>query len=571
MRSIRGIRRFILVLFAVILPPFIYWEVARESSSTVTLLRGVDYFAFGKSGLEYDVFFNRFLDYWVTAPTLFENYATEKAPEIMPGNDKILLSKSKLESVLNIDPATLEKLKDSHQRFVDVEINKLINEDGLSTFGTVRANSKAWNLYHGSKGYVLIGGGKYSWLLYLTIRQLRLAGSELPAQLFMPMDKSKDRDSRFCDEIMPRLGVECIYLDAKLETDLVKKYKVRGFQYKMLALMHSKFENVLYIDSDNAPVRNIDSLFEESIYRQTGLVVWPDAWSRTTNPKWYDIAGVTVHENKERYSPYDYAEAKRGGAEKPKPLLEYTFEESHFHDFENTLPTLTSEAGMVLVNKTKHLRTLLLCLYYNMLGPDFYYPLLTQGSAGEGDKDTFGAAAHALGEPWYQVEKAFWWVGYHSKDSGEFGSKALGHWDPQQVHEKNALEEDPGAYATTGGPKADDIDVVFMHMLYPKWYPDWLQDQNQFQYSDGEDLRMYESIAKNVGYDFDLRMVSILVPALCHGHQGSDGGLDELYIGDYLHYIHDNRERHKKWCEAQILPHFEWLKESTKWPQTVLG
>ncbi|KAK7679537.1 Golgi alpha-1,2- mannosyltransferase [Cerrena zonata] len=44
-------------------------------------------------------------------------------------------------------------------------------------------------------------------------------------------------------------------------------------------------------------------------------------------------------------------------------------------------------------------------MYYNYYGPDYYYPLLSQGAAGEGDKETFIAAAHKLKLPYYQVKE----------------------------------------------------------------------------------------------------------------------------------------------------------------------
>lgn len=59
----------------------------------------------------------------------------------------------------------------------------------------------------------------------------------------------------------------------------------------------------------------------------------------------------------------------------------------------------------MMIDKEKHFRSLVLAMYYNYYGPNYYYPLLSQGAAGEGDKETFIAAAHKFGLPYYQVNE----------------------------------------------------------------------------------------------------------------------------------------------------------------------
>lgn len=90
------------------------------------------------------------------------------------------------------------------------------------------------------------------------------------------------------------------------------------------------------------------------------------------------------------------------------PLFSLTY-----HDRRGTLPDWTTESGEMLINKKIHFNTLLLALYYNFDGPYGYYPLLSQGGAGEGDKETFVAAANFYKLKYYQVnkmpERAFGW------------------------------------------------------------------------------------------------------------------------------------------------------------------
>jgi hypothetical protein len=49
-----------------------------------------------------------------------------------------------------------------------------------------------------------------------------------------------------------------------------------GHAAKALAIAHSSFEDVLFLDADTCPVRDPTSLFEELAYRWSGAIVWPD-------------------------------------------------------------------------------------------------------------------------------------------------------------------------------------------------------------------------------------------------------------------------------------------------------
>lgn len=509
----------------------------------------------------YHVFFDRLDDYKIDAPSIKGKYKVENQPayEKFATDDSFAFTKSYLEGVLDIDKDTEEKMRNSHTRYVKNHMSRLLNDYGVSTFGANLPTDPDWSEYSGSRGYVLVGGGRFSWLLYLVIRQLRAVGAKYPIELFIP--GLGEYEAKFCEELLPKLNARCNVFDDKLGDDLAKRFNIGGYQYKTLALLTLKFENLLYLDLDNFPVRNPDYLFDGEQYKKTGLVLWPDAWARTTNPKWYDIAGITVKENKLRYSKYDEAEAKRNN----RPLgtlASFTFENSRFHDFEGALPDPLSETGQLLVNKTKHVKTLLLAFYYNVFGPHFYYPIMTQGLAGEGDKELFIAAAHALGLPYYQTRKGFWWIGYVREDKDDkFDLKALGHFDPDDsAPEKN-----------------DDARLVFMHLLYPKFYPLWLYDNHELVLKkSGKQLRMYESVNEKLGYDFDLRVLQFFTMGMCKDYFDGDGkpvdgtaGIDSgEYMGDYLEYVKFCEKGLKDQCEKVFLPHLKWLKETTKYPET---
>lgn len=504
------------------------------------------------------VFFDDLEKYAIDAPSLKGNYKTEKAFEKFASNDDFMFNKEYLENVLDISDETQAKMTDSHTRYVNDRINQLLENYGVSTFGANLPSDADWSQYHGSKGYVLVGGGKYSWLSYLVIRQLRALGSELPAELFIPLLTEYEAD--FCEKVLPKYNARCNVFNDTLGLDLKRRFNLGGFQFKMLALLTLKFEQILYLDSDDFPVRNPDYLFDGTKFKETGLVIWPDAWARTTNPKFFEIAGKPVKERKVRWSKFDEKEAERQGTQL-KPLEEYKFTELRFHDFEGALPDPTLETGQLLVDKTRQLKTLLLALYYNVFGPNFYYPIMTQGSAGEGDKETFIAAAHVLGEPYYQTEKGMAWLGYNREDKdGKFDSKALGHWDPDDLAKDDK----------------DSAKLLFMHLSYPKYYPDWLVNNHELVSKKlGKDVRMYPSTYEKIGYDFDLRALQLFTMGACSNYYGDDGkpvdateGIDSSeFMGPHLAYI-AGMERLPEWCEKVFIPHLKWLKSTTEYPDT---
>lgn len=498
------------------------------------------------------VFFNGMEKYRIKSPLIKDKYKTEKAKELFSTDTSFLFSKDYIEDVLDIPEETLSELKKSHTDYVNVQMRKLLQEYKISTFGNILKTDPEWKSYEGTQGYVLIGGGRYSWLSYLVIKQIRAIGSTIPIELFIP--SSAEYEKEFCEVVLPRYNAHCNVFDDKLAARLAVDFDISGYQYKMLALLSSKFENIIYLDSDNFPVRNPEFILNSELFKETGLVLWPDAWARTTNPKFYDIANVEVKETKLRYNKYDEAQGTRA-------LESYSFQDSWYHMFEGTIPDPTSETGMMIINKTKQLKTLLLSLYYNVYGPNHYYPLMTQGSAGEGDKETFIAAAHVLGEPWFQTLKQFHWSGYKSKIDGKFKSKALGHFDPIQS------QTDPDG----------DLDIVFMHLSYPKYYPNWLVDNHDLIYELGEHIRMYEDIYTNAGYDFDLRVLQYFTQGLCSNYYDSKGAslYDDLtkeseYMGKYLEYVSSDKEIQDQRCEEVFIPHLMWLRETTQFPNLVV-
>jgi alpha 1,2-mannosyltransferase len=457
----------------------------------------------------------------------------EKAKEKFATDDDFVFSREYLSNLLVIDDLSFRRLKESHATYL-----ASVLEDNHKSFHNELESPSG-------EGIIFVGGIKFSWLALIGLEQLRLLGCKLPVEVFIGSES--DFEEEFCEVILPRYNGRCTYLTKEVG-DVSKKLGVdiNGYQYKNLAFLVSKFEKILFLDADNVPMRDPTPLFESKVFSKHGLVIWPDAWARTTAPKYYEIAGINVTENIVRGK---YKDSVSSAA---LDILR----DVHFHDLEGTLPNPSSESGMILVDKTRHAKTLLLSLYYNIFGPKLYYALFSQGSAGEGDKETFIAAATVLHSDYYQVLQPFKFIGYH--DEEKFHSKALGQADPIQDYE-NFLKGThlDGLNKLAKGQGYISPKVQFMHLSYPKLVPFALLNDDEIIKPGNKHIRMYLSSTVQAGYDFELRIFEIVTAALCRAYDGPTP-ISERLIGLKLkEYFHQNPD---SFC-PQLIEHTKWLQD----------
>ncbi|KAL6451763.1 MNN22 Alpha-1 [Candida maltosa Xu316] len=285
-----------------------------------------------------------------------------------------------------------------------------------------------------SYGIVTIGGNFYSWLALVQLLGLRKLGSQLPVEVVIPTLDDYRKEAHFCEEVLPKYNAKCVLVPEVLGIEVAKYWNFKSYQYKALALAISSFENTLLLDSDNIPVMKPEKIFESSVYKDNGMILWPDYWERTMSPEWHNIVN----------KPYSTTKKIRQGRFpliNPITLTPETNNQTKFNDLEGTLPDLSTESGQVIINKKTHGKVVLLSLYYNIFGPEIYYKLFSLGAMGEGDKDTFAAAAYACDAGYYQVKSLIKTFGYHSDG---FHGMAMGQKNPQvdyELYQKHAVEE----------------------------------------------------------------------------------------------------------------------------------
>ncbi|MFO1500612.1 MAG: glycosyltransferase family 9 protein [Verrucomicrobiota bacterium] len=91
---------------------------------------------------------------------------------------------------------------------------------------------------------------------WVCVHMLREVGCQLPVQLWH--EGAAEMDERMI-RLMERLGVECV--DASQFQSRHPRRMGGGWELKSYAILHSRFEEVLFLDADNVPVRDPTYLF----------------------------------------------------------------------------------------------------------------------------------------------------------------------------------------------------------------------------------------------------------------------------------------------------------------------
>ncbi|KAJ5610905.1 hypothetical protein N7510_007624 [Penicillium lagena] len=287
----------------------------------------------------------------------------------------------------------------------------------------INANPPSLSYVPGSRGLVCTAGGPYLPVLVISLRMLRRTGSKLPVEVFLA--NRDEYEEHICEKVLPSLNAKCIILSEVLDTSLSSR-PIEKYQFKPFAMLFSSFEEILFLDADAFPLAKPESLFEREPFHSKGMLTWPDFWASSASPLYYRIASQEI------------------------PAMDLR---------------QSTESGEVLISKRTHLKTLLLSTYYNYWGPTHYYRLFSQGTAGEGDKETFLAAATALGEPFYQVSERICAIG-HRTEGGLAGS-AMVQFNPIEDYKLTQK----GIWRAAGDNGVKQPRPFFIHANFPKFNP----------------------------------------------------------------------------------------------------
>ncbi|EEY67860.1 uncharacterized protein PITG_18258 [Phytophthora infestans T30-4] len=212
----------------------------------------------------------------------------------------------------------------------------------------------------GSKGIVMVVYPKMVPSAYATLRSLReILKCTLPIELwYRPKEMQAAPGSM---EPLQQFAAST----ADLTFREIDDKKATGFGAKVFAIYHSHFEQILFLDSDNVPVRDPSFLFETHEFKDTGAIFWPDFW----HPR-HTI--FNVH---------------------GQSLLWELLDQRFVNMFEQ-------ESGQLVINRRRHGAPLELVKFYTFHTPNFFktFELV------HGDKDLFRLSWLKLKSPFHMMD-----------------------------------------------------------------------------------------------------------------------------------------------------------------------
>ena len=173
------------------------------------------------------------------------------------------------------------------------------------------------------------------WVLLCELARL---GCTLPLEVFHAKGELSPAQVALLEQAYPHTTVRCFAEDG-----------LKGFPLKVMAMFQARFEEILWLDSDDFPIREPSFLFDDPEYVEKGSLFWRDVCGADRAGFWH--AGAPV---------WEVFEVPSNDAEE-------------------------FETGQLLIHKTRCWPELCLTLHINR-NHGFYYRFMY------GDKDTFRMA-----------------------------------------------------------------------------------------------------------------------------------------------------------------------------------
>lgn len=108
---------------------------------------------------------------------------------------------------------------------------------------------------------------------WVCVQELRRLGCVLPITFAYLGELEWDPE---LTRLMKPYGVECLDLREIEARDPYPPRILNGWESKVYAINNCSYEEVLYLDADNIPMRDPTYLFDTSQYRYYGSIFWPD-------------------------------------------------------------------------------------------------------------------------------------------------------------------------------------------------------------------------------------------------------------------------------------------------------
>lgn len=188
--------------------------------------------------------------------------------------------KCKLDPVYNLGESKIASAKKGWQDFLE-SIRPRIEQATAS-----KNNSNSVK----SRGIVYTGHSNVLKQFILSVKMLRKHSCILPIE-FWHFDEITNREA----ELISSLGNVTVRNMKLIKDSPLKLQKEDGRMWEMkgASILHSSFDQVLFLDTDNVPARDPTVLFDSQPFKETGAVFWKDFGKLGRNNAIWSILGNT--------------------------------------------------------------------------------------------------------------------------------------------------------------------------------------------------------------------------------------------------------------------------------------
>lgn len=114
--------------------------------------------------------------------------------------------------------------------------------------------------------------------MFVLLNELARLEINLPIEIFYRNGELNDDERAELSRVYPKFVIfKQIQNNARDFTD--RWGNVKGWSVKIFAILESEFEENLWIDCDNVPIRNCTTLFDDEEYKGKGSLFWRDVYS----------------------------------------------------------------------------------------------------------------------------------------------------------------------------------------------------------------------------------------------------------------------------------------------------
>ncbi|KAJ8544556.1 hypothetical protein ON010_g11713 [Phytophthora cinnamomi] len=238
------------------------------------------------------------------------------------------------------------------------ETHQVVNKVSVPGFKLLGMNESSDKI----QGIVMVVYPELIASAYATIRALReILSCQLPIEIWFRPDEIR----RVPGALDPLKGLAANGSAKVITFREINDPRAIRYGAKIHAIYHSGFEQVLFLDADNVPVKDPTYLFKTPEFLSTGAVFWPDYWHPQHSIFFIDENSLVWQ------------------------LLDLPF-----------VDMFEQESGQLLINRRRHAGPIELVAFYAKHRPDYFSRL----GLAWGDKDLFRFAWLKLGAPFHMIE-----------------------------------------------------------------------------------------------------------------------------------------------------------------------